>query len=123
MEPRTVEWEWRRACALCKLRHADDVLAVVSGARSRMSFDRGEFCEFRALESAMTVTVASGERLRVSGIGSVCFAIGASQTVKLTDVLFVPELDRKLLSVPSLVAKGGEVLFQDGDCDIRFGGD
>ncbi|KAE9320320.1 hypothetical protein PF008_g18063 [Phytophthora fragariae] len=82
-----------------------------SGASSHMSFDRGEFCEFRALESAMTVTVASGERLRVAGIGSVCFAIGASQTVKLTDVLFVPELDRKLLSIPSLVAKGAEVLF------------
>jgi hypothetical protein len=95
---------------------------LASGASSHMSFDRGEFCEFRVLASAMTVTVASGERLRVSGIGSVRFAIGVSQTVKLTDVLFVPELDRKLLSIPLLVAKGAEVLFREYHCDIRFGG-
>ncbi|GMF42598.1 unnamed protein product [Phytophthora fragariaefolia] len=70
----------------------------------------------------MTVIVTSGERLRVSGIGSVCFAIGESQTEKLTDVLFVPELDLMLRSIPSLVAKGAEVLFQDDPYDIRFGG-
>lgn len=88
-----------------------------------MSFDRDEFCEYRALDSMMTVTVANGQQLQVRGVGSVRFSIGGSQMVKLTDVLFVPQLDRKLLSIAALVAKGAEVLFQNRHCDIRLGED
>ncbi|POM62824.1 polyprotein [Phytophthora palmivora] len=79
-----------------------------SGASSHMSFDRDGFCEYRTLDSMMTVTVANGQKLQVRGVGSVRFSIGGSQMVKLTDVLFVPQLDRKLLSIASLIAKGAD---------------
>ncbi|DAZ96543.1 TPA: hypothetical protein N0F65_011220 [Lagenidium giganteum] len=43
--------------------------------------------------------------------------------VTLTDVLFVPELDRRLISIPAMTAKGASVTFVNDECLVSHGGE
>ncbi|KAF4147404.1 hypothetical protein GN958_ATG03413 [Phytophthora infestans] len=70
----------------------------------------------------MDIVVASGQRLRAVGVGTVRFQAAGGCTIKVTDVLLVPDLDRRLLSIPSLVAKGVSVGFSSDGCTITFDG-
>ncbi|KAF4146992.1 putative integrase catalytic domain-containing protein [Phytophthora infestans] len=92
-----------------------------SGASSHMTHDRSDFDEFRALQEPTDIVVASGQRLRAVGTGVVRFTVGNGPVIKVTEVLYVPDLDRRLLSIPSLVAKGAAISFDGDGCSIRFG--
>ncbi|GMF25303.1 unnamed protein product [Phytophthora fragariaefolia] len=76
----------------------------------------------RQLQSPTDIVVASGQRLRAMGVGTVRFRIDSGRMIKVTEVLYVPDLDRRLLSIPSLVAKGASVEFSGDGCTIRFEG-
>ncbi|KAE8969014.1 hypothetical protein PR001_g27622 [Phytophthora rubi] len=56
------------------------------------------------------------------GVGTVRFMIDSGRVIKVTEVLYVPDLDRRLLSIPSLVAKGASVEFTGDGCIISFEG-
>lgn len=86
-----------------------------------MTHDRSDFDEFRALQEPTDIVVASGQRLRAVGTGVVRFTVGNGPVIKVTEVLYVPDLDRRLLSIPSLVAKGAAISFDGDGCSIRFG--
>lgn len=94
-----------------------------SGASSHMTADREDFDDYRELQAPLNITVASGHRLPARGVGSVKFSFDTGRVVSLRDVLHVPGLDRKLVSVNALTAKGAQVQFQNDGCDITFGGD
>lgn len=51
------------------------------------------------------ITVASGQRLFAKGAGSVQLHLDEGKIVTLTGVLFVPQLNRKLVSISALTAK------------------
>ncbi|KAF4028972.1 putative DNA-directed DNA polymerase [Phytophthora infestans] len=93
-----------------------------SGASAHMTHNRSDFVEFRELDGTMDIVVASGQRLRAVGVGTVRFQAAGGCTIKVTDVLLVPDLDRRLLSIPSLVAKGVSVGFSSDGCTITFDG-
>ncbi|DAZ97656.1 TPA: LOW QUALITY PROTEIN: hypothetical protein N0F65_003974, partial [Lagenidium giganteum] len=86
-----------------------------SGASSHMTFEASDFVELRSLKGSLTISIANGHRLPVRGIGTVRLATPRGTVVRLTDVMYVPELDRKLLSVHALTAKSVEVRFVIGN--------
>ncbi|KAJ0391682.1 hypothetical protein P43SY_001646 [Pythium insidiosum] len=93
--------------------HSDGVEStwlLDSGASSHMTGDVGDFVEYQDLPASIWVTVANGQRLEARGRGCVRIVLDQGTTVKLTDVLFVPQLDSRLVSVPALTAKGSVVV-------------
>ncbi|DAZ99702.1 TPA: hypothetical protein N0F65_000880 [Lagenidium giganteum] len=87
-----------------------------SGASSHMSHDRRDFEDFRIIDQGLDVVVANGERLK-----------RLPYTAKWKDdgdhrSNVVPQLDRKLLSVPALIAKDVEVGFEKDGCVIKYDG-
>ncbi|TYZ68241.1 hypothetical protein PybrP1_005932 [[Pythium] brassicae (nom. inval.)] len=74
-------------------------------------------------EGRLDVFVANGARLEVRSVGDDRFGVGGGKTVLVTGVLYVPELDCKLLSVSALTAKGAQVEFQQDSCVIKRNGE
>lgn len=71
----------------------------------------GDFVEYRDLPNSIWVKVANGQRLEVKGRGIVRSVLDQERSVKLTDVLFVPNLNCKIVSVPALTVRGVPVQF------------
>ena len=96
---------------------------IDSGATSHMCSDKDFFVKLT--ERRDQIVMANGMKLPTAGIGegyvSCLSDSGESRTVKITDVLYVPELKGNLLSVRKLTEKGFEVRFQCGECKIIKG--
>lgn len=84
-----------------------------SGASSHMTSDISDFVNYEDLTSPIMITVASGQRLSAKGAGSVRLHLNDGKIVTLTGVLFVPQLDRKLVSISALMARNATVQFQN----------
>ncbi|GMF20289.1 unnamed protein product [Phytophthora lilii] len=93
-----------------------------SGASSHMSGDQVDFNVFRELTEPIDITVANGQRLRAAGDGSVKLIMEDGVKVTLTDVQFVPHLDRKLMSISALTARGVGVHFEADTAVLSFRG-
>ena len=92
-----------------------------SGASSHMTYELKDFCEYRSLKEEVTVCVADGNRSRAEGVGSVRLKDQDGRIVTLTEVIHVPELDRKLVSVPMLASKGVKMVFAHDACTLEYG--
>jgi hypothetical protein len=97
---------------------------VDSGSTSHMCCDRDQFVEMR--EKRDNVSVANGRETQVKGIGTVLLKTldekGNAVDVKLTNVLYVPELKVSLLSVSCLILKNVNVMFGKFECKLTFNG-
>ncbi|GMF65420.1 unnamed protein product [Phytophthora lilii] len=93
-----------------------------SGASCHMTDERDDFDDFRELAAPITITVASGEPLDAEARGTVRFTLQNGSTVTLTDVLYVPMLDRRLVSVAALTARGVLVQFEHGKATLMLNG-
>ena len=89
---------------------------IDSGASRHMTPNANIFTTKRPVRPS--VTVATGEKIYAKGIGNVRFDLGG-QTVRMTDVMYVPELDANLLSISALNRKGFDVLFRQTRIEIR----
>ncbi|TYZ68384.1 hypothetical protein PybrP1_005644 [[Pythium] brassicae (nom. inval.)] len=108
-----------------KMNHSGGDQFVFS-VSSRADYERTCFLDsgfLKPTEGRLDVFVANGARLEVRGVGDVRFGVGGGKTVVVTGVLYVPELDHKLLSVPTLAAKGAQVEFQPDSCVIKRNGE
>ena len=83
-----------------------------SGASRHMTDDERDFVEYEDLTVPISITVANGQHLMAKGTGSVRFVLKNGRTVMLKKVLHVPKLDKKLVSVPALTARGVLVQFK-----------
>ncbi|KAE9350619.1 hypothetical protein PF008_g6345 [Phytophthora fragariae] len=88
------------------------VCLLDSGASSHMTGERLDFTEYRALATSIEIAVANGQRLHAVGVGTVKFTITGGASITLIEVLHVPRLDRKLMSISALTAKNVVVQFQ-----------
>ncbi|KAE9333350.1 hypothetical protein PR003_g14065 [Phytophthora rubi] len=70
------------------------------------------------LDSNVEVTIADGKEVLVVGTGSVCLTGIDGNRIKMIDVLYIPGLDRQLLSVSRLAGRGMSVEFQKKSCTI-----
>jgi transposase InsO family protein len=90
---------------------------IDSGCTNHMTYDRELF---RELDETIfsKVKIGNGAYIEVKGRGTV--AIEGHTGLKLIhDVLYVPEINQNLLSVPQLLEKGYKVLFEDKNCMIK----
>jgi hypothetical protein len=65
-------------------------------------------------ESRLHVVLGDNARYTVKGIGSSSFQLDYDIPLQLSEVLYVPEMKRNLVSVSSLEDKGYQVTFFEG---------
>lgn len=90
---------------------------IDSGCTNHMTNDQALFTEIdKTLISK--IKIGNGEFISVKGKGTV--AIESLTGLKhITDVLYVPDIDKNLLSVGQLIEKGFKVIFEDKWCLIK----
>lgn len=92
-----------------------------SGASCHMTSDRSFFTVFSGGVGA-DVVLADGKKTKTAGSGEgVIKGIGVDGDpveIRLTEVLFVPELEGGLLSVGKMARKGFEVHFSEHGCNV-----
>lgn len=84
---------------------------IDSGCTNHMTYDQELF---RDLDTTFIskVRIGNGARIAVKGKGTIAFESCADLKL-ISDVLYVPEINKKLLSVGQLLEKGYKVLFED----------
>lgn len=93
---------------------------IDSGASSHMSPDMADFCEYERLVPTIDVTVADGAKVHAVGKGTIVLS-SPKHRIKVTEVLHIPDLDRRLLSVAKLAERGLAARFESRACTIWKG--
>ena len=74
-----------------------------SGATTHMTWDKGVFVTYGAMEDMPSVRLGDGRTVKAEGKGSVCLRIKddkqTERVISLSSVLFVPDLSCNLFSV------------------------
>ncbi|POM63711.1 Polyprotein [Phytophthora palmivora] len=91
---------------------------LADGATSHMTPFREDLLDFEGTVSRIEVTLADGKKLRVAGQGTVKLTSLNGKHIKMMEVLYIPGLDRRLLSVGKLADRGLTVEFQRSSCVI-----
>ena len=78
-----------------------------SRASSHITHNKKDMIEVEKCD--INVTVGSGQKIKCELKGSVKMKLQDGQTVKLTEVLYVPQAVEKLLSVSRLILKGAKM--------------
>jgi hypothetical protein len=108
---------------MCEKSCGKDDWIVDSGASSHLCNDRSKFGRF--WESQIkTIGLANGEECIVGGEGLVLLETldldGKTVKLKLSNVIYVPDLKMNLLSVGKLVDKGVAVTFDGSGCILAI---
>ena len=108
----------------------DDDWWIDSAASMHMTPDMEDFISFNEFEDPVKVNLADNSHLLATGCGQVgvrIFDINSpdKRTVDITldDVLFVPDIQNKLFSIPSVTAKDGSVTLMKDSCVISKNGE
>jgi hypothetical protein len=72
------------------------------------------FDTFTETGSDLCVELGMGAKHAVRGSGTISFRLESGEVLRVSNVLWVPELRRSVLSVSEIERKGYHVLFQDG---------
>ena len=89
-----------------------------SGASCHMSNDQNKMCKIQKAE-IRRVTVANSEKLPVELKGEIILPIDTSEgskKVRLSNVLYVPNLSSNLVSVGTITDQGYDILFKQNEC-------
>jgi hypothetical protein len=87
---------------------------VDSGASFHMTGARELFDTLTETGSDLCVELGMGAKHSVRGSGTVSFRLESGEILRVSNVLWVPELRRSVLSVSEIERKGYHVLFRDG---------
>ena len=90
-----------------------------SGASSHMCPDRDEFSKIDSLKDPIMITIADGSEVEAKGVGTVRVQLKTGEVIRIEETLWVPGLDRRLLSISALSRKGLKVIFSNLSCQIR----
>jgi hypothetical protein len=72
------------------------------------------FESFTESDSDLYVELGMGTKHAVQGSGTLSFRMELGDVLRVTNVLWVPELRRSVFSISEIEKKGYEVLFWDG---------
>ncbi|KAI9906288.1 hypothetical protein PsorP6_016486 [Peronosclerospora sorghi] len=89
-----------------------------SGASSHMTPFRADCISYRNISNPIAVTIADGACLNAVGVGDVKMVTIDGREITVTEVLFIPNLDCRLISIPKLTSRGLDVMFGHRSCDI-----
>ena len=90
------------------------VVRVVTCAHFGMSLWRFALCTSR-----LELFVANGESVTADGIGTIRVVLKNKKPIRIEDVLYVPKLDCRLISINALSTKGLHVTFSNKTCVIK----
>ncbi|KAI9917738.1 hypothetical protein PsorP6_013129 [Peronosclerospora sorghi] len=89
-----------------------------SGASSHMTPFRDDYISYRNISNPIAVTIADGACLNAFSVADVKMVTIDGREITVTEVLFIPNLDRRLISIPKLTSCGLGVMFGHRSCDI-----
>ena len=81
--------------------------------------DRDEFSNLDSLKDPIMITIADGSEVEAQGVGTVRVQLQTGEVIRIEETLWVPDLDRRLLSISAFSRKGLRVIFSDLGCQIR----
>lgn len=84
-----------------------------------MTGDKNLFSALEEKDLKMRIEMGDDGRYSVSGVGTVAFHWEHGAPLTLTDVMYVPELKKNLVSVTMLEDKGYDVVFSEGKAFLR----
>ncbi|DAZ98757.1 TPA: hypothetical protein N0F65_003813 [Lagenidium giganteum] len=100
--------------------HCDGWL-LDSGASSHMTPELNDFSDYQVLQKPIEIVIADGATMKAVGKGTVRFRCKSDKPVTIMDVLHIPSLDRRLLSLSKVTTRGMEVRFGQTHCVILKG--
>lgn len=119
----------KRDCTIANNSNGDDAVfaagdeckagwLIDSGATLHMTPHRHDLFDYEGVTSGGEVTIADGKKLQLAGSGTVWLTNVDGRRIKMINVLHIPGLDRRLLSVGKLAVRGMSVEFQRLSCTI-----
>eukprot|EP00253_Pinus_taeda_P020605 PITA_20605 len=90
-----------------------------SGASFHMTSDKNLFSALEEKDLKMCIEMGDDRRYNVSRVGTVAFQREHGAPLTLTDVMYVPELKKNLVSVAMMEEKGYDVVFSKGKAFLR----
>jgi transposase InsO family protein len=106
--------------ATSDLPSTNDLWLLDTGASNHMTARRDLLSDFQSVSTG-AVTVANGDKLPVVGKGNLRFRFpvqGGFRIGTLSDVLYIPQIQRNLISGPCMDKKGYLIKFQGGKCNV-----
>ena len=95
----------------CSVATHDDSWFIDSATSWHMTSHNDWYTSLRPTGDELKVSVGNGAKCPVKGVGTISFKTKEGSIRKLTDVLWVPDLSRNLLSVAAIT---------DRDLQVRF---
>ena len=89
-----------------------------SSASSHMTFDKNDFSQLRPIQSHINISIATGGKLEAIGIGIIHLTLTNGENIRIEDALYVPKLDKRLLSVSAMNKKDIQLTFGKSKCEI-----
>ncbi|POM71775.1 LOW QUALITY PROTEIN: Integrase catalytic core protein [Phytophthora palmivora] len=86
-----------------------------------MTSVRDKFMSMKGLKTPVRITIADGTKINAVATGTVSLKLMDGTTIKLSDVLYIPEVEGSLISVSKLVEKNVVAQFSKGKCVFRYG--
>ena len=109
-------------CTSVERRMKAEEWVVDSGATTHMTWDKGVYVMYIAMDDMPSVRLGDGCTVKAEGLVSVKLRVKDNQdterVIKLTSVLFVLDLSCNLFLVCSITDKGNRMLFDDVTCSI-----
>ena len=92
----------------------EDTWLIDSGASKHMTGYRRALTDLSERSISAQVELGNDAKYYVKGIGSAAFELNSGESLKMTNILFVPGLKKNLISVSALEDKGYVVAFSSG---------
>nr|CCA17200.1 putative polyprotein [Albugo laibachii Nc14] len=81
--------------------------------------NKSEYTDLQALKKKIPIFVANGSKVDAVGVRTIFARLKNNRNIRIDDVLYVPGLDQKLLSVSTLAEKGLQVVFRKLTSEIK----
>ena len=91
-----------------------------SACSFHMCFRKEWFFNFTELDDGV-VYLADNQHCKIAGIGSICLKNHDGSTRVLTDVRYIPKLEKNLISLGTLESKGFTIIMQNGILKVVSG--
>ena len=86
------------------------------------AYDVGVFITYATMEDIPNVRLGDGRYVKAEGHDNVCLRVkddnDAERTIRLSSVLYVPDLSCNLFSVRDITDKGNRMVFDDITCNV-----
>ena len=92
----------------------DDMWIIDSGASRDMTGDQARLSNLNEKKTSYKVEIGDKNTYPVEGIGQASVKLKTSNNVHLSNVLYVPGLEKNIVSISCLEDKGNKIAFVDG---------